>query len=170
MERRCGVAGFYMPLIKYRAERRTPGLPVQILSGDPKPLPFANHLHRLVSGNHRAGRRRRPRTLHGPKAAVAAGGKSKEVPMHLLGISSCEITKPGIDLFPLKEVFQKRAAVVFRALGSRLRCKNANATSTVWPGPYCVFQSGQLLRIDQLGICQEFRLGKCGSRDEENTA
>ena len=57
-----------MPLDDTEQSSEHPGLPVPVLSGDPKHLPFANHLHRLDSGNiHRAGRRRRPRTLHGPQ-------------------------------------------------------------------------------------------------------
>ena len=41
---------------------------MQVLSGDPKYLPFTNHLHRLNSRDHRASGRCSPRALHGPQS------------------------------------------------------------------------------------------------------
>ena len=49
---------FYMALIDAEQSAEHPGLPMQVLSGDPKHLPFANHLHRLDPSNYRAGQLR----------------------------------------------------------------------------------------------------------------
>jgi hypothetical protein len=59
--------GFFRALIDTEQSAEHPGLPVQVLFGDPKYLPFANHLHRLDSRDDRAISRCRLRALHGPQ-------------------------------------------------------------------------------------------------------
>ena len=61
--------GFYRALIDTEQGAEHPGLPVQVLSGDPKYLPFANHLYRLNSRDDCASSGCRPRALHGPQAS-----------------------------------------------------------------------------------------------------
>jgi hypothetical protein len=60
---------FYRALIDTEQSAEHPGLPVQVLSGDPKYLPFANHLHRLDSRDDGSSSRCGPRALHGPQAS-----------------------------------------------------------------------------------------------------
>lgn len=51
MERSFGVVVPNWALIDTEQSTEHPSLPMQVLSGDPKHLPFANHLHRLDSRN-----------------------------------------------------------------------------------------------------------------------
>jgi len=55
-------------LVETEQSAENPGLPVQVLFGDSKYLPFANHLHRLDPRDDRASSRCGPQALHGPQA------------------------------------------------------------------------------------------------------